>query len=75
TARLWDARTGEQQGQFVGHSGAVNSAAFSLDGERVVTASDDHTARVWSVKTSAQQDAPLHHRSRVQHAAFTADGA
>ena len=29
------------------HEGAVNSAQFSPDGQRVVTASADNTARVW----------------------------
>ena len=32
---------------LVGHSAPVGSAAFSPDGQRVVTASDDGTARVW----------------------------
>jgi WD40 repeat protein len=31
------------------HDDAVNSAAFSGDGTRIVTASDDETARVWDV--------------------------
>ena len=30
-----------------GHVGAVNSAAFSHDGSRIVTASSDKTARIW----------------------------
>jgi WD40 repeat protein len=29
------------------HEGFVESARFSPDGKRVVTASDDHTARIW----------------------------
>jgi WD40 repeat protein len=32
------------------HQVNVNSAAFSPDGRRVVTASTDHTARVWVVR-------------------------
>ena len=33
-----------------GHTNAVNSAAFSKDGRRVVTASWDGTARIWNVE-------------------------
>src|SRR5262249_53531676 len=32
---------------LVGHDGIVNSAAFSPDGSRIVTASNDSTARIW----------------------------
>ena len=38
---------------LAGHMGLVNSAAFSPDGSRIVTASWDATARVWDARTGA----------------------
>ncbi|WP_211173468.1 WD40 repeat domain-containing protein [Brasilonema bromeliae] len=35
--------------QLKGHQNSVNSAAFSPDGQRIVTASFDKTAKVWRV--------------------------
>jgi WD40 repeat protein len=47
TARLWDAATGQQIRQLVGHTGPVTSVTFSVDGHYVLTGSQDGTARVW----------------------------
>jgi WD40 repeat protein len=33
---------------FNGHGDFVNDVAFSPDGTRIVTASDDNTARIWN---------------------------
>jgi len=60
TARLWDASTGAEIAVLRGHDDqimraglpdAVYSAAFSADGTRVVTASQDAAARLWDVAT------------------------
>ena len=48
TARVWDAATGARS-RPQRPRGPVNSAAFSPDGSRIVTASFDKTARVWDV--------------------------
>jgi len=57
-----------------GHGALVREAAFSPDGRRVVTASDDHTARVWDV-TSGRELMQLKHESQVWRAAFSPDGS
>ena len=58
-----------------GHEGAVQSAAFSPDGARIVTASDDRTARIWDAATGAEIAALRGHERAVAGAAFSPDGA
>jgi WD40 repeat protein len=57
-----------------GHSASVWSAAFSPDGQRVVTASDDKTARVWNAATGQVIAKLEDHWASVGSAAFSADG-
>jgi WD40 repeat protein len=48
-ARVWDAATGEQLVELRGHKEAVNTAMFSPDGQRIVTASRDSTAAIFKI--------------------------
>jgi hypothetical protein len=45
-----------------GHQECVNSAAFSPDGRRIVTASEDGTARIWNAATGKEIVALREHR-------------
>jgi serine/threonine protein kinase len=56
------------------HNFIVNSAQFSPDGQRVVTASDSNTARVWDARTGQPLTEPLMHNSFVLSAQFSPDG-
>jgi WD40 repeat protein len=65
---------GEALAVLEGHTNWVNSAAFSPDGDRIVTASDDGTARVWSA--DGEQLAVLEgHTAGITSAAFSPDGS
>ena len=73
--RLWDAKTGKLVGQLSGHTGQVTSAAFSPDGSRIVSTSEDNTLRVWDANSGEAIGEPLRgHTGSVNDAAFSPDG-
>jgi hypothetical protein len=57
-----------------GHRGEVSFAAFSPNGQRVITASADKTARVWNVDGSDRPVVLGGHEGSVLSAEFSADG-
>ena len=61
--------------ELTGHGGWVMSAAFSPDGARIVTASDDSTARVWDASRGEHAARAQRPHGAVWSAAFSPDGA
>jgi hypothetical protein len=57
-----------------GHEEFVESAAYSPDGRRIVTASNDKTARIWDAATGAQLAVLSGHDGFVRSAAYSPDG-
>ena len=51
TARVWNASSSQLLATLQGHTGSVNSAVFSPDGQYIVTASRDGTARKFRLIT------------------------
>jgi energy-coupling factor transporter ATP-binding protein EcfA2 len=60
---------------FGGHEGRVYSAAFSPDGSRIVTASEDKTARIWDAASGNEIAVLRGHGNWVRSAAFSPDGS
>lgn len=71
-ARVWQA-DGKQVATLTGHTAAINSVRFSLDGSQLVTASDDGTARVWRADGTLIRALSVN-TATVSAALFTSDG-
>ena len=80
TARIWNAKTGallttfpSRKGAFKGDLGAMVTAAFNPQGDRVVTASDN-AAIIWNA-TTGEPLITLDRQKWFRSAAFSPDGS
>ena len=65
---------GAEIARFSEHHGLVNSAVFSHDGTRILTASNDETARLWDAQSGDLIKALECHTERIRSAVFSHDG-
>ena len=73
TAKVWDTASGQELLTLVADTEAVNSVAFSPDGLRLVTASNNNgTVKVWDASTG--QELLAGHAEEFNAFAFSPDG-
>jgi WD40 repeat protein len=58
-----------------GHEGPIVALAYSFDGNRLATASEDSTTRVWDVRNGAEIAVLRGHGSSVNAVMFSPDGS
>jgi WD40 repeat protein len=61
-------------GALEGHSSDVSSLAFSPDGRRLVSGSQDHTIKIWDAGARRELTTLYGHTSFVHCLAFSPDG-
>ena len=57
-----------------GHTNPVNSVKVSLDGQKIISASDDRTVKVWSIVDGKSIHAFSSHIGEASSVAFSTDG-
>jgi len=58
-----------------GHGSPLSGAAFSPDGSRIVTVSDDDAARLWDTRSGREIAILKGHKSLLNQATFSPDGS
>ena len=72
--RIFEALTGTPVGEALPHRSTIRQVAFSLDGLRLLSVSDDSTARVWEIATGRPLIEPMTHDDVIVFGAFSPDG-
>jgi WD40 repeat protein len=73
-ATLWNVETGQQLWSFKGHNGVVIALAFSPDGKRLASGSEDKTVKIWDLASGQEILALKESGGMVLSVAFSPDG-
>ena len=71
---VWDARNGHLVWSTQGHADTINSAKFSPDSSKVVTASEDGSVKVWHAQSGSELMSFPAFNIRAEFAMFSPDG-
>lgn len=56
--------------EFVGHAREITQLSFSLDGKKLISASNDHSFQIWTLEGTEWKEATLQCRSKPYHSVF-----
>ena len=73
-AYIWSLQTKSILKTLIGHGAGIHAVAFSPDGSRALTGSDDKTAKLWNASTGALIRTFTGHGGAITSVAYSPDG-
>jgi WD40 repeat protein len=70
----WDTTNGQELSTLHGHSDAICSLTFSIDGKRLASGSADKTVKIWNMTNGKEELTLSGHSSAVTCVVFSPDG-
>ena len=70
---IYNISTKQFSSKFTGHTGIINSAVFSSDGKRILTASKDGLVKLWDIEGDSCLKTYSGHKNNVLYATFSPD--
>ena len=74
TIRIWDAAGGQKALILLGHTAAVYSVAWSLDGMRLASGSEDKTIKIWDAVSGREIRTLREHTNGIKSVSWSPDG-
>ena len=71
---IYDVQTGKELALLTGHTGRINSIAFSPDGRTLASGSSDNTVCLWNASTRTETGRLEGHTAAVNSVSFSPDG-
>ena len=71
---VWDARSGAVEHILKGHTAEVTSVAYSFDGTKIISGSNDKTICVWNAQSGTLENTLKGHADTVSSVAYSSNG-
>ena len=72
-AQVWDLTTGQPVGGKLWHRDGVQAAAWSGNGQHLITVSEDGVGRIWSIPSGELVGKEIRHRAQTSHIALRSE--
>jgi WD40 repeat protein len=73
--KIWDPESGLKPQTLKGHTDEIICFAYSPDGHRIVSGSNDNTVRIWDAESGCELQTPKEHAQKITSVVYSPNGS